>query len=228
MRTWVRLPADRFVLHWPVGLRLLDDLTGEPPRGRVDAELFLDDAGTLVETGISAKLTPAGILTYPALGRRAKPSTHPPRDYQVRLTADYYIPLYRATAPGIAFQAFPYDDQTPPAGGPAGAVDTPLLPSPPYPFPPHVPVLRGEVTVTGDPTPDVLVSWTGAVGGTPVEDRTLTDARGTFALPLRWAPFGPLVQIDADYTPPGGPAQSGSVTVTLPGALATSQSIAIP
>jgi hypothetical protein len=205
---------------------LVDDLTGDTPVARIEATLYRDDGGKLVETDIRHLLTPAGILTYPALGRSAEPG-NPPRAYQVRLSSKQYLPLYRATSGGIDFLASPYDDNNPPAAA-AASRTVPLLPSPAYPFAAHQPVLHGAVTVGGNLTPDVLVSWGGAVNGNPVSERTLTDSGGSFALPLRWASFGVPIQIDADFTPPGAPAQSGSISVTLPGALASSQLIAIP
>lgn len=227
MSTWTRRPDERFALYWPIGLRLIDDLTGERPRGRVVATLWRDDAGTIVETEIAAQLTPSGVLTYPALGRRADPVGRPARRYQVRIDADLYRPLYRAVAIGIDFDASPYDDQTPPAAVPTDAVETRLLPSPRYPFPGQLAVLRGAVTVDGAPTADVLVSYSGAVAGTPVADRTLSVEDGEYALPLRWVPHGTPVQIDAAFTPPGGAARAGAITITLPDALAVSQVIAI-
>ncbi|MGB5755635.1 MAG: hypothetical protein WBM50_01865, partial [Acidimicrobiales bacterium] len=160
MRTWVVRPETRFVMYAPIGLKLVDDLTGGGPiglrlvdtlRGPARGDLavtLLERVGTeLRATGIRPTLTPSTILSYPGLGRTANPAASPPKDYEIRIEADFYRPLYRTTKTGIAFTAFPYDDeQHPPASVPSGPVEIRLLPGPAYPFPNHLPVVRGVVT----------------------------------------------------------------------------------
>ena len=170
-------------------------------------------------------LTPSTILSYPGLGRTANPAASPPKDYEIRIEADLYRPLYRATAAGIAFAAFPYDDVHPPALVPSGPVEIRLLPGPAYPFPNHLPVVRGVVTDAGVPTADVLVSSTTTVGGVDLVERAVTDDAGQFALTLRWVAAGVPTTIEAVATPPIGSGRQGSIVVTLPDAIGTNQEI---
>jgi hypothetical protein len=98
------------------------------------------------------------------------------------------------------------------------AIDTPLLPAPNYPFASHIPVLRGVVVdAAGNPVPNAYVTQGS-------NERALTDARGTFALPLRWVQANTAVPIDATDQRTG---RSGSISIQIPGALNSSQKIPI-
>src|SRR5687767_12932981 len=104
------LPGERWVLYSPIGLRLVDDMTGNMPLGHVRVLLDRrDPAGNWQETKIKAVMTPSGNLTYPGLERHPDLSG-PARRYRARIEADLYGPLYRATLDGIEFDAFPYND----------------------------------------------------------------------------------------------------------------------
>jgi hypothetical protein len=217
MRTFRILPGERSELFSPVGLRLLDGMTGAGPIGRVDAFLDVRDGTAWRATGIQAVRTPSGVVAYPGLERRADVSG-PPRHYRVRITADFYRPFYPlATLGGFEFDAFPWNDAHPPRSTAQASQDVRLAPSPGYPFPAFVPVLRGRVLdVAGKPVADAEVSFD--------PERVLSDDRGELALPLRFAAPGVTLRIEAVHNPTG---RTGSLDVTLPGALGKSQTISI-
>jgi hypothetical protein len=217
MTNWRSIPGETIRMFAPIGEQLVDDLTGEPPLGGVRAHLDLKVGAAFIPTDIRALVTASGVLTYPALGRVARPASVTPRHYRLRVDADYYRPLYLASADGLEFDASPYDDATPPAVIPAGAQDMVLAPSTAYPFPAYVSVLRGIVRDGGGkPVVNALV-----VEGP--RERVLTDERGAFSLPLRWAPKGVPVPIDASDRL----GRTGSISVQLPGSLETGQAITI-
>jgi hypothetical protein len=226
MRTWRALLGESNELYARFGLRLIDDFTGGAPLGRVAARLEVSDgAGAWRATQLEPARTLSGVLNWPKLERVADPVGRPPRRYRVQLTADFYLPWYRMNADGIEFDAYPWNDRHPPTDytGALPVVVAPelrevkLTPSVNYPFPTHVRVLRGVVKdAAGVRVADAEVTR-GAV------ERTLTDRQGNFALPLRWVPDGP-VQIDAnDHRL----ARLGTLNITLPQALSSSQTIII-
>lgn len=136
---------------------------------------------------------------------------------RVRLTADLYLPYYLQTADGIPFNVYPYNDSNPPAVISGQATDTQLLPASNYPFASHIPVVRGVVVDSlGGPVSNAYVTQSNS-------ERALTDARGTFALPLRWAKANTPIAIDA--TDRSG--RTGTISVQLPAALSSSQKISI-
>jgi hypothetical protein len=216
---WTPIPGERRVLYSPVGLRLVDDLTGTAPASAVRAELDEQDASGIWHlTGIRAVRSPGDVLLYPGLGRSSQVATQPVRHYRVRLISDYYVPDYLATTEGIPFDAHPYDDDTPPAALPSLPEDAFLLPAASYPFPGHLRVLRGAVT-------DVFsnrVAFAEVTEGS--RERVLTDSRGEFAVPLRWPAIVDVIQIDAVDNRTG---RSGQITVTLPGDLSQGHTIII-
>jgi hypothetical protein len=217
MRTWRRLAGERRSLYGAVGLRLVDDLTGEPPIGQIEPALDLLDGAAWRPVEGRLVLAPSGVLTGPGLERGADPAGGP-RRYRLRVDADYYRPLYRAAGDGVEFDAYPYDDETPPQAFARSASDEFLTPSRAYPFPAHVRVLRGQVVdMAGAPVEDALVTEGAA-------DRCLSDDRGLFALPLRIALEGVPVQITADHQ---RSLRSGSITVTLPDDLGNSHTIQV-
>jgi hypothetical protein len=131
------------------------------------------------------------VITWPALGRRRAPLGQPPAHYRVRIEADHYIPGYRRDQDGIEFDAFPYDDDNPPQSAPGMPDPLVLMPAPSYPFAGHLLVLRGVVVDAGGvPVPDAEV----AIGTTR---RTLTDARGCFALATARPSAPATLQVDA-------------------------------
>ncbi len=217
MRTWRVRPAERSELFSPIGLRLLDDMTGERPIGRVEAFLDILEGTAWRTTGIPAVHTPGGVVAYPGLERRADVSG-PPRHYRVRLVADFYRPVYPDSPfAGFEFDAFPWNDTNPPQTITRFPRDAKLTPSPGYPFPSFMPVLRGRVVdETKTPVADTEVFF--------ATERTLSDDRGEFALPLRLAAPGVILTIQAIHRPTD---RQGHLDVTLPAALGKSQTISI-
>ncbi len=218
MRTWRRIPSERRSLPGAIGLRLVDELTGLPPIGRVRPLLDLKDGTAWRPAEARVVVNPSGIVTCPGLEKRAFPAAAAPRRYRIRIEADLYRPLYRATDDGVEFDAHPWNDFTPPSAFAASAVDAALLPGAGYPFPGHVRVLYGQVVdAAGDPVADAMVIES-------PDDRTMTDERGAFALPLRTALENAPVQITADHPRMG---LNGSVAVTLPADLGHSHTIQV-
>lgn len=220
MRIWRPLPGERSELYSPIGLRLLDDMTGERPIGRIEAFLDVREGAAWRLTGIPAVRTPGGVVAYPGLERRADVSG-PPRHYRVRLTAELYRPVYPlAPFEGFEFDAFPWNDTNPPRTTVRFPQDAKLTPAPGYPFPSFVPVLRGRVVDAAGPVADADVKF---MKLTQVVSRVLSDERGEFALPLQLAPFGAPVTIKADHR-----NRSRTLSVTLPNDLGKSLTISIP
>ena len=241
MTRWSILPGEHIELYSPIGLRLIDDFTGGPPIGWVRAQLELrDDSGDWRATDIEAKRTLSGILAYPGLERHAEVVGKPPRRYRVKLEAEFYRPVYRMipagpvlgppyyreTADGIEFDAFPYNDANPPTDYTVNppveirlqARDVMLAPAVNYPFPTHVRVLRGKVVdATNKPVVDAEVRRSNTERGSSGE-------QGAFALPLRWPPNGVPIAIDAIDHHTG---QTGTINITLPQALSSSQTITV-
>jgi hypothetical protein len=219
MTTWQLEPPERIRLFSPIGLRLVDDMTDGDPVGGIRATLDVQTANTWTATKIKGVRTPAGIVAYPGLGRTSDPVGKPAITYRIRLDADFYIPVYRATADGIQFQAYPYNNTNDPQQFATTATETRLAPAPAYPFPSHIPVLRGAVTdASGTRAPDVLVFW----GTPPHQERCITAADGGFALPLRLA-TGAITISAIDQR--NGRHQDQ--TITLPGDLAKSWTLVI-
>jgi hypothetical protein len=217
--TWATVPIDLTHLYSPVGLRLVDELTGGAPLGNVRATLdVLEPNGSWRQTDIQEVRTPSAVVTYPGLERHANVTGLKPRQYRVRLAAELYVPFYRANSNGIPFTAYPYNETNPPAVIVGMATDTLLLPAPNYPFVTHIPVLRGLVIDPAKkPVPDAYVTQSN-------NERALTDSRGTFALPLRWAQLNIRISIDATDQRTG---RHGSIRIQLPDSLRQSQTIPI-
>ena len=218
MTTWVTTPVETKRTYSPVALRLLDELTNQPPLGSVQAVLDIQDAsGAWVATEIGDTRTPSAIVSYPGLERHAQVTGLPPRNYRVRLSADFYIPYYRVNFDGIVFTAYPYNDNNPPAQFAKIPADTPLLPATNYPFASHIPVLRGKVVDPNNkPVRDAFVTQAN-------NERALTDASGRFALPLRWVTPDTNVPIDASDRS----GRNGLINVQIPAALGAEQIIPV-
>jgi hypothetical protein len=135
-------------------------------------------------------------------------------------------PYYRETVDGIEFDAFSYNDANPPTDYTVNppqeikpqAQDVRLVPAVNYPFPTHVRVLRGKVVdATGGAVVDAEVRRSNT-------ERVASGVQGAFALPLRWTPDGVSVAIDAIDHRTG---QMGTINITLPQALGSSQTITV-
>jgi hypothetical protein len=219
MTTWNTQPVELTQVYSPVGLRLVDELTNESPLGAVQATLdILDVAGKWQQTDTQAVVTPSSVIAYPGLERHAVVAGLLPRTYRVRLRADFYIPFYLTNLDGIQFTAYPYNNDNPPAVIFTQATDTLLLPASSYPFASHIPVLRGVVVdAAGNTIQNAYVTQS-------TKERALTDSRGTFALPLRWAATNTPIEIDAIDQRTG---RTGSISIQLPAALNTNNKIPI-
>lgn len=214
---WRELGSERSALYSPIGLRLVDDFTGKSPLGRVSARLDREvSAGVWAPADLETVITPSTTLTWPGLGREGDPLAAPTRRYRARVAADRYRPAYLQDRDGIEFDAPPWDDDNPPVPITAGPADVYLFPAPDYDFPTWVRVLHGYVQdASGTPVANVLVTQASA-------ERALTDERGTFSLPLRWATNGQMV--DANDVRTG---RSGNHVLSLPADLSSSVTITI-
>jgi len=214
---WREVRSEHSALYSPIGLRLVDDFTGRSPVGRVSAQLDRRvSPGVWALTDIEPLLTPSNTLTWPGLGREWEPASAPTRRYRARITADQYRPEYLQNTDGLEFDAPPWNDDNAPNPITGGPIDLYLFPAALYGFPTWVRVLRGFVQDTsGAPVINVLVTVAGV-------ERTLTDERGTFSLPLRWATSGQTV--DANDVRTG---RSGSHLLNLPADLQSSVTITV-
>jgi hypothetical protein len=212
VRAWRTLPEERRLLFAPVGLRLLDALSRSGPIGWVRPELDELVGAEWLPAPARVVVSGNGIVTVPGIGRTARPAQARARRFRIRLSAQHYRPRYQAAADGIEFDAEPYDDRTPPQAHATGVTDALLLPAASYPFPRHLRVIRGVVRdQQGDSVQDALVEEAPA-GGAPLP-AALSDATGTFALPLLAAVDGTPAAITATHA---RSAQTGSLQVTLP------------
>lgn len=222
------LAGVRRVSYSPAWFVPVDLVTGLPPSMPLRILLDLHNGHGWAPADVKPAITLSGAVGYPDLGRCRNPAAAAPRRYRARFESDAYLAVGRAYRDGEEFLAYPFDDTTPPAVA-ASRVTVNLAPAAGYPFPGDLPVLYGQVsTVGGEPVPDVLLSVTVGppVLRVPQTAQTLTGPDGTFALPLRWAPAGPIVTITAtDYR--HAPSRTGQLSVQLPGALGRNQKIVI-
>ena len=206
------LPEEVSLIFSPIGLRLVDEITGSTPFGSVNATIDQREAaGNWRETTFKAVMTPGGTLTFPQIERHHDP-VGPSRRYRCRIEALFYRPLYLSVQDGIEFDAFPYNDTNPPANFPAPPnlplpQDVVLTPASNYPFPPNIPVLRGRIVDANQK------AVSNALVNQGVQERVLTDLRGTFALPLRWVAVNTAVPIDATHPRTG---RTGTRNITIP------------
>jgi len=222
------LPGERRVSYSAAWFVPVDLVTGSTPGLPLRVLLDIHDGQRWVPTAIRPTVTLGGAIGYPDLGRSGDPAAAAPRRYRARFEAGAYLALGRAFRDGEEFLAYPFSDASPPAVA-ASRTTVGLAPAPGYPFPGDLPVLYGQAcTAAGQPVPDVLVSAT--VGPpllrSPHTAQTLTGPDGAFALPLRWAPSGPVVTVvatDHRHTP----NRTGKLLVQLPGALGRNHTIVI-
>jgi hypothetical protein len=219
-RKWRLIDGSRRRLFSQIGLRLIDELTSKGPLGQVRSRLSISDGlGGWIATEIRPIKTASGILAYPELeGPKAQVAGQPARRYRVQIEAQFYRPIYRTTADGIEFDIFPWNDEnSPQTVNPNQPIDVKLAPATNYPFPSHVPVVRGVVLDAGKPVGDVEVI------GSNVE-RVVTDERGSFSLPIRSKPNNVPFPIDAiDHRT----TKTGNTPVTLPDDLGKNKTINI-
>jgi hypothetical protein len=216
------------IVRSPIGLWLIDDFAAKPPMGHVSAELQQPDPEkstpanfVWINTGIKPVVTPHGLITFPKLGRTARPADAMARTYRIVLSADYYRPLYPPGKDGYEFQVFPYNDTHPPAQLPQGMMQAFVLPSANYPFSSEVMVLRGQVVDSADNA--VTDAEVNIHQQTTTAHKVLTDERGAFALPLRRVARNAMIEIDAADRS----NRQGSLQVHLPDDLGRNLTIPI-
>lgn len=180
MSVSVTTSSERFMLYAQVGFRVVDDFTTGDPIGWVRYSLDLWSNGTWQPSGRQPVFTASGIVAYPELGRVSDPDRVGPLNGRLQIEAEFYRPAYRSLHPGVQFTVHPYNHTRPPKQTPTGPTTVILLPASNYPYPTHVPVIRGLVVRAGSgaPVADAHVSVPNRTG------LTLTDERGAFALPL--------------------------------------------
>ncbi len=209
--------SDKHRLFSPIGLALIDEFTSEPPFGKLRVRLEIDRDGTnqWEPTDIRAKVNSHGVVFFPGLGRRVHVSSPPQiTKFRVSLDAEFYRPFYfreltgAQFTDGLTFDSQAYNDAQPlPASDVVGLPKAEddfrlLLPAVNYPFESHIRVVRGIVTtleVSPKPLRNALVS-------SPNKERVITDERGEFVLPLRWAPVAMFLE---------NPANAGANELTL-------------
>ncbi len=192
MIEWRNIPSEHTELFSPIGLRLLDEITGVVPYGKVKISLdFKEEKGNWKATDIKPVVTYSGVIIYPGLGRSAEVANRSTCFYRIRLNAEFYRPLYPAGTEGYEFEVFPFNHANPPQKIVEHIQNAFLTPTANYPFPTHIYVLHGDVRdATGIKVVDALVTE-----GT--KERVLTDERGVFGLPLRWVQKNSPIHITA-------------------------------
>lgn len=220
------LAGERKVLRSPAWLVPIDITRDGPPIAPLQVRLQRAEGAEWVDVDLAPARTPSGALIYPGLGKRSEPAIQPTLRYRAVFTGAAYLPLYRALRDGVEFDVPPYDDLHPPTQQPR-LQRVPLAPAPAYAFPADVRVMRGRVVTTaGVPVADALVRSPYSVGAASRLERTLTDADGRFALPLRWAKSGTVTLVNA-IDRRGSPTRRGSLKINVPADLGHEQTIQI-
>lgn len=210
--------GERWMLYSQIGIRLIDEFTGEYPAFHIEVEIQKQlGSGEWVTPApdVIPEITPSGNVTFPGLGLNADAAAATNTAYRVRLVSHAYLPEYLRNDDALYFTVSPYDHITPPAVVPTAPQTALLLPSSNYPFPGHVRVVRGLTAnfATGDPIAYVEVTE-------GVRERVLSDERGVYALPLRWPALAGPVTIDAVDHRTG---RTDSLALNLPADLAGGQ-----
>ena len=216
-RYWSPLRDERIYLYSPIGLRLVDDFTGNGPIGKVRSTLQMRRGGDWVNTGAVANIA-NGVVTYPGLGRSSNPRGQGPRRFRVMLHSKMYKPIYEADSDGIEFDVHAYNDAVPPQNILTHPRDALLLPTSSYPFPTYTRVLRGRV-LNGGGRP--LLNITVREGQ---RERVLSERNGSFSLPIRRPDLNAAVNIEAIDQRTG---RRTLTQVQLPDALASNHDITI-
>ena len=220
------LSGERLELYSPIGLMPTDTFTGQAPLGRLQVMLDILDGGQWRETGIKEVRTPGGVIAYPGLGRSLDVAPQFEHRYRVRIQAEFYVPLYiktvDGTLDGIEFDGFPYNDTNPPKNYPINPAGFPnylkavlkklwLVPAPNYPFPDHVPVLRGVVvrSGTGEPVIGAEVIWGN-------KEMALTTEKGAFGLPMRVTEKKHITDLQKIDARDPRKNQQGTISVIVP------------
>lgn len=200
-----------------LAIQLWDHLAQSSPLGSPRVLLEREGpAGQWRPVPQQATLTPSGLHTWMRLEHRRSAIGAPPVLHRLSVDSELYVAAFRESRDFELFSIQPYDDHTVPPTAAEAPVRVLLYPSAAYPFEPRIPVLRGwVVSEDGRPVRDALLSH-------GESERALTDARGQFALPLRFVRPGPAV-IHAKDRQGHGAIES----ITVPDSLSTGVTITL-
>jgi hypothetical protein len=206
------LPAffDSVTTGSPLWLRLVDAFTGRPPQGPVSVRLELRRGTDWEPLAWPHHLTGGGDLGFVGLGRSGR---EPAQTFDVRVTvtAPRTQPATTAGDDRVTATLSTWSEASPPRPVPTQVT---FFPTTDYSYGANVPVLTGQVLdAAGDPVARAEVTVTETVGGSPVDERALTDTDGWFRLPVRWS--AGATQVDATSG-----ALTGSLAFTVPDDLA--------
>jgi hypothetical protein len=190
--SWGTQVVSRNVLRSQIGLLLRDDFTATLPAYPVMMRLELRDvAGVFRATSIQPLVTPSGVYAFPSLGRCADATLATIDRYRVLISGQYYRPNYLASADALEFDVYPADHATPPVVAPLAPMLVTLHPSASYPYRSDLRLVRGvTLDVADNPIANVEVSFGSS-------ERVLSDERGAFCLPIRWAATVGTIVLDA-------------------------------
>jgi hypothetical protein len=194
----------------PIWLRLLDVFTGAPPAGPVRVVVERRRDGRWEPLAVPSRLTGAGNLGFPDLGR-SPTGTGEPLELRIALAAPRTVVESAAGDRWVRRTVPPWTAARPPA--PPTPETVRFFPAPDYVFAPGVPVLCGTVVAaSGDPADRARVSTSETVAGRPRVEEVRAGPDGGFRLPLRFSRS--QARVDAALG-----SATGSVTVALPGGL---------
>jgi hypothetical protein len=215
-----RLSEERRVTRSPLWIRLLDEFADRPVTTGLEVTLERLDDGRWVEAVERPTITSSGDIAFVGLGRAREPELVGNRSYRVRVDVAGYRPDYPPPGGGLIAVVAAWNPERPPTSEVLLRV-LPLLPATSYPFAPRTPLLNGSVRDTaGRPVSDAEVSASLTVNGINRRERVLSDERGAFRLPLRWA--AGATRIDAAKG-----TLTGAVTVTVPADLSATHVITL-
>lgn len=176
-----------------VGFPLTDEFTGKAPFGTVSVRLeerIGAAPGSWEPISVRSKISSAGILHFPGLGRRVRAgSSSTSHTFRLNWDCEFYIPFYQRQtesnqdSAGLNFTIPAYNDEHPPLPVPPSAAPNFrfLMPDVNYPYEAHISLVRGKVTHQAIPLVGALVSMS-------VLEQVITNSAGEFAIPMRWSP----------------------------------------
>ncbi len=217
-RVW--RPSLRLQAFRPCSLviQFVDVFTGDDPIERPRLVLERErSSGAFVAVRQKPAVSARGLLAYFGLEHRKSAAGLAPVRYRISIESDLYIANFRKAKDFETTLVAPYDDVSVPASPPAEPLRIDLVPSPAYRFEPFVPVVHGLVVDSnGRQVPDALVSES-------TNASVLTDAQGSYSLPLRLVPAGKQCPIDARDRL----GRTGTALITLPSSLYSSVTITL-
>jgi hypothetical protein len=218
MTNWTATVFSDLTTTSPIWLVLRDAFRGGPPAGPVQVRVEQRRGTGWVPLDVPSRLTPAGNLGFPDLGR-APAAPGIPLDLRIAVTAPRTVTETAGGSAWVRRALTTWTADRPPL--PAVAEIVTFYPAPDYVFGAGIPVLSGRVVAaTGGPVYGARVRVTETVAGTQRVEEARAGSDGAFRLPVRWS--AGQARVDAAL----GTA-SGSVTVALPAGLAARPVITI-